>query len=487
MLGRLSVSRARGAGRWLRRAAAVAAVAALCSLRALGDAAAVPAGDAGGERSMLGSSPERNMVSAARGLPSSWDLATRRNVRWMAQLGSQAYAGPVVAGGKVYVGTNNERPKVPGVQGDRGVLMVFAAADGSFLWQATHPKLAAGRLRDWPMEGLCSTPAIDGGRLYYLSNRGEMVALDTSGRRLWALDLIAELGVVPHFMTASSPLVAAGLVFAVTGNGPDETGRVPAPRAPSFIAVDQVTGKVRWSDASPGANLLDGQWSSPAYGLLGGRPQVLFAGGDGWLYGFQPETGKLLWKFDANQPTVPGGERSHEAIVATPVIHQGRVYIGVGHDPQRPPAGGRLWALVVGGDGVVTPAWSLGGAALGTTLSTVAVDGGVVYAADFAGWLHAIDAATGKQLWKYDTFATIWGSPLVADGKVYLGNEDGDVLVFAAGRELALIGKMNFGSAIYTTPAAAGGVLYVATRDRLFALAASAAGAAGAAGARAQK
>ena len=456
----------RAAGGGERRPAALAACRVLLALAALAASAAVP--PAG--RALLGGSPLRAVAAGAQGLPISWDLAARRNVKWVAELGSQTYAGPVPAGGRVFVGTNNERPRDPRAPGDRGVLMAFAAADGAFLWQATHPKLEAGRTQDWPLEGLCSTPAVVGDRLYYLSNRGELIARDTRGALLWTLDLIHQLGVVPHYMTASSPLVAGGLVFAVTGNGPDTAGKIPAPRAPSFVAVDAATGKLRWSDASPGDRLLDGQWSSPAYGTLAGRPQVVFAGGDGWLYAFDPATGQRLWRFDANQPPRPGAERLRESLVATPVIHDGRVYVGVGHDPQRPPAAGRLWALAPAADGTVTAVWSLGGSDFGTTLSTVAIAGDVLFAADFAGWLHAVDLATGKPLWKVDAFAAIWGSPLVADHQVYVGTEDGEMLVFAAARELLPLARIDCGSAIYTTPAAAGGGLYVATRHRLLAL-----------------
>jgi outer membrane protein assembly factor BamB len=427
------------------------------------------------ERAMLGGSPERNLVVAEKGLPTTWDVATGRNVKWTAELGGASYAGPVVAGGRVFVGTNNEHPRNPKVQGDQGILLALSAADGHLLWQAAHPKLAAGRAQDWPQVGLCSTPAVEGDALYYLSNRAEVVALAAgTGARLWTLDLL-KLGVVPHYMTSSSPVVAGNLLFAVTGNGPAD-GKVPASAAPSFIAVDRRTGKLRWSDSSPGARLLDGQWGSPAYGTLAGRPQVVFPGGDGWLYAFAPETGKLLWKFDANQPPASagggggGGQRTHESLVATPVLHDGRLYVGLGHDPQNPASHGRLWALESRADGTVHPVWSLGGDDFQTTLSNVVVADGIVYAADFAGFLHAIDAATGKQLWKQDTLAAVWSSPLVADGKVYLGDEDGDLLVFKAGREAKLLGKANLGQAIYTTPTAKDGVLYIATRSRLFAL-----------------
>jgi outer membrane protein assembly factor BamB len=418
-------------------------------------------------------------------LPSSFDPATGRNVRWTAELGNETHGGPTVAGGKVFVGTNNEKPRDAGAAGDRGVVMAFSAADGAFLWQATHPKLAEGRSQDWPLQGVCSTPAAEGDRLYYVSNRGEAVARDVrQGNVVWTVDLRKELGVVPRFMSASSPLVVGDLVFVVTGNGPGPDGKAAA--APSFAALDRATGRVRWSrfdpkpsprpsptgegDSSPGGDLVDGQWGSPAYGTLAGRPQVVFPGGDGRLYAFAPETGKLLWSFDAN-----GAAPARAALIASPVIHEGRIYIGLGRDPQIPSQPGRLWALEVrpAGDGRLeaVPAWSLGGDKFSTTLSRVAAGDGIVYAADFAGLLRAIDAATGQVLWTYDTFAAVWGSPLLADGKVYLGDEDGDLAVLRAGRKLEVLAEVNLGGSISTTPAAQGGVLYVATRSRLYALA----------------
>ena len=87
---------------------------------------------------MWGGTPVRNMVSDMRGLPVAWDIQTKRNVRWMAPLGSQSYGNPVVSGGKVFVGTNNEGLRDPKQPGDRGVLMAFSEKDGSFLWQITH-------------------------------------------------------------------------------------------------------------------------------------------------------------------------------------------------------------------------------------------------------------------------------------------------------------------------------------------------------------
>jgi outer membrane protein assembly factor BamB len=471
----------------------------LCALFAL---AAAGAGTL--ERGMLGGSPSRNMVSGETGLPDTWDPETGLNIRWVAELGSETYGGPVVAAGKVFVGTNNAHPRNAEVRGDRGVLMAFRASDGRFLWQATHSKLAAGRAQDWPLQGVCSTPFVDGDRLYYVSNRGELVAADSEGfldgendgpyqaeeRRgatdtdiVWKLDMPGELGVRPHNMSASSPLVVGDLVYTVTSNGVDDRGRVPAPEAPSFLAVDRRSGRVVWSDASPGTRILDGQWSSPSYGLVNGRAQVLFPGGDGWLYAFEPTSGELLWKFDANRPppakqsAVTAGGR--ENLIACAVIHDGRVFIGVGHDPELGAGRGRLWALEVKGRGDVSEGavvWQRGGEEFRRTLSTVAVNDGLLYAADLNGFLHCLDAETGRPYWTYDAFAAIWGSPLVADGKVYIADEDGDVAVLRAGKKMELIHEANMGDAIYTTPAARDGVLYIATRSRLFAVGEGSAG-----------
>src|SRR5215213_10100272 len=95
----------------------------------------------GGDWPMWGGTADRNMVSTMQGIPTSWDLKTRKNVKWMAELGSQSYGNPVVAGGQVYVGTNNELVRNPKEGGDRGVVMCFRESDGKFLWQHTNEKL----------------------------------------------------------------------------------------------------------------------------------------------------------------------------------------------------------------------------------------------------------------------------------------------------------------------------------------------------------
>src|SRR6202167_1634319 len=136
-----------------------------------------------GDWPMWGGTPDRNMLSSMKGIPTTWDVKTKKNVKWMAELGSQSYGNPGGAGGQVYVGTNNERLPLrnPKETGDRGVLMCFRESDGKFLWQQANVKLAAGRALDWPFQGVCSSPLVEGDRLYYVTNRCEVMCLDTHG------------------------------------------------------------------------------------------------------------------------------------------------------------------------------------------------------------------------------------------------------------------------------------------------------------------
>ena len=423
--------------------------------------------------------PGRNRVAEAENLPISWDVASGEGVLWSAELGTIAYGGPTIAGDLVVVGTNNERPRAPEAAGDRGVLMAFDRTSGGFRWQITHEKLETGEANDWPLQGVCSTPAFDGERLYYVSNRGQLAAVDLAGDAAWSLDMLAEWGVFPKHMAASTPLAVGELVFASTSNGLTDDGRVPAPDAPSFVAVGRSNGRPVWSDASPGAGLIDGQWGSPAHGRAGGRKQVIFPGGDGWLYAFDPATGRGLWRFDGNSATAADDATStaraasRHAFVATPVLHENTVYIAVGRDPEVSLRPGVLWAIDAGGSGDITASgvrWRFEDPDFGRAIATVAVAGGVIYVADLNGFLFALDADTGEKLWAYDALAPFWSSPLVADGKVYAADTEGDVAVLRSGRTLDVLAENVMPQAVYTSPVVEGSVLYLATSDTLYAL-----------------
>jgi outer membrane protein assembly factor BamB len=446
-----------------------------------------------GDWPMWGGTPDRNMVSDMKGLPTTWDVKTKQNVKWVADLGSQAYGNAVVAGGMVYVGTNNEAPRDPNVKGDKGVLMAFRESDGQFMWQSAHDKLAAGRGNDWPYQGICSSPLVEDGIVYYMSNRGELMAVDADGFRdgtndglvkdekavketdpdiIWRYDMMEELGVMQHNMANASPVSYGDLIFVNTSNGQDESHvNVPSPKAPAIIAVNKKTGKLAWEDNSVGEKILHGQWSSPSVGKVGETVQVAVGQGDGWVRGYEALTGKKLWEFDLN-PKDSVWPKTRNEVISTPVFHEGVVYIANGQDPEHGEGVGHLYAIDPTKTGDITESgrlWHYD--KIRRSISTGSVYNGILFYSDFSGFLHALDAKTGKPFWTHDMFAAIWGSPMVIDGKVYLGDEDGDVTVLAADKALKVITENNMGSSVYSTPVPAHDTLFIVNRNQLFALA----------------
>jgi outer membrane protein assembly factor BamB len=458
----------------------------------------------GGDWPMWGGTPSRNMVSAAKGLPGKWDVKTKENVKWMAELGSQTYGNPTVAGGRVYVGTNNELLRDPKQPGDRGVLMAFRESDGEFLWQITHEKLSSGRVNDWPFQGIASSPLVEGDRVYYVSNRGELVCLDAEGFRdggendgpykeekftgekdadiLWKFDMMEEVGAFPHNLSNSSPVSHGDLVYVMTSNGQDESHvNIPSPKAPAVIAVNKQTGKLVWEDNSVFDKILHGQWSSPSVGTIGGVVQLVNAQGDGWIRGYEALTGKKLWEFDTN-PKDSVWPKTRNEVISTPVIVNDVVYISNGQDPEHGEGVGHAYAIDATKRGDITETGRLWHYTdIRRSISTPAVHEGLIYWPDFSGFLHCLDAKTGKPYWKHDLFAAVWSSPMVADGKIYLGDEDGDVVVMQPGRELKVLAEMNMGSSVYSTAIAANGTLFISNRNQLYALSTGKSGSASAA------
>src|SRR5260221_3533472 len=134
-----------------------------------------------GDQPQWGERLSRNMVSNETGLVDTFDPATGKNIRWHAALGTQSFASPVVAGGKVLIGTNNDAPRDPAHVLDAGVLMALNETDGSLAWQLVCPKLEGDRYYDWPHTGWQSPPSVEGEKVYVVSNRGEVLCLDLNG------------------------------------------------------------------------------------------------------------------------------------------------------------------------------------------------------------------------------------------------------------------------------------------------------------------
>jgi outer membrane protein assembly factor BamB len=501
-----------------------------------------------------GGTPARNMVSLERNLPDSWspgkkddatgefDLKTAKNVKWIARLGETTYSNPVVAGGKVFIGTNNKNPRNPKIAarsngpndtGDRGILMCFEEATGKFLWQLACPKLKAGKAFDWEDIGICACAAVDGERVYIVTNRCELLCLDVNGMAngndgpfknegqyikdpdklkgkgpeefaslpvdptdadiIWRLDMMDQLGVLPHNAANCSVLVDGDVVYCATSNAADWSHiTVPGANAPSIIAVNKQTGAVLWEDqlnlakgSRPDCGLqrriFHGQWSSPSLGEVNGKKQLYFGGGDGCCYALDPQTGKTLWWADCVLPAHKKNDNGFipydsangpSEINATPVLYKNRVYVANGQEPEGQRAGvGVLTCLDATKTGDTTNTGKLWVYdKINRSNATVSISDGLLYVADFSGFVHCLDAETGAVKWVHDSGAHIWGSTLVADGKVYFGNESNESFVMQAGPVAKILSKVNVDTQLCGTPVAANGVLYIAGQTHLFAI-----------------
>jgi len=463
-----------------------------------------------------GNGPGRNMVSKEKGIVTDFDagkhtdpntndidMKTTRNVRWVLTLGSSSYATPVVADGKVYVGTNNSSPHLKRFKGDRSILLCVDEKTGKVIWNLAVPKLTGGtKVGDWEYLGICSAPTIEGKRAYMVTNRCEVICLDTEGMAngndgpfkdegqylsngfdskdpkppvevkptdadiIWRVDMrsavenpeAGELGlaVFPHNVTSSSILIVGDTLYVSTSNGVDwQHVETPSPLAPTLIALDKKTGKLLGEDDTDmSTRIFHGNWTSPTHGKVDGKDLIFFGGPDGWLYAFdttirqQDGYGLMneVWRFDANpkhyredpktKRRIPYAQNyiSPSEIIATPVFYKDRIYVQIGQDPEHLYHAGNF-VCVDAKTG--KPIWQFD--KMHTGMPTAAVTDTRVYVSDFNGLVYCLDADTGKLIWRHDTLGEIWGSPLLVDGKLLQGNDDGVLTVFdvAAMEQLA--------------------------------------------------
>ncbi len=469
-----------------------------------------------------GSAWSRNMVSDATNLPDAFDPDDGTNIRWSVALGTESHSSPVVAGGRVIIGTNNGNPRDPKHQGDRGVLMCFDEKDGTLLWQLVAPKREEDKYFDWPKSGVSSPATVEGDRVYVVSNRGEVMCLDLNGMAdgndgpfkdegrhmtpvgeptmepgpldadiIWLFNLTTGAGIWSHDAAHSSILIHGNHLYLNTGTGVDNTHkRIRTPDAPSLVVVDKRTGAYLARENEGQAPVIfHCTWAAPSLGHVDGNPRVFFAGGDGIVYAYRPinaksDAGELrflekLWSFDFD-PAAPkknvhryNGNRkvSPSNIYGMPVFDAGRIYVAGGGDLFWGKKQASLKCIDSRGSGDVTKTHQLWTYPLENhTVCTPAVHQGLVYAADTGKMIHCVDAETGRAVWTQEAGGQFWASPMVADGKLFIGSRRGDFWILAAGRGKRVLSQINLDSPISATATAANNTLYVATMNRLHAV-----------------
>jgi outer membrane protein assembly factor BamB len=504
-------------------------------------------GTTAGDQPAWGQPWSRNMVSAERGLPESFDLASGRRVKWEAVLGTETHSSPVIGSGRVLIGTNNGNPRDPKHEGDRGVLMCLDERKGDLLWQLVVPKRVEDIYFDWPNSGISSPATIEGDRAYLVDNRGVVLCLDLDGMAngndgpfknedvyyapqatnalsrgapeafgpdgtliadapapnrvqpgpldadiVWMFDLSSGAGIWSHDAAHSSILIHGNHLYLNTGTGVDNTHRrIRRPTAPGLVVLDKRTGRLLARDRSVrGDRVFHSTWSAPSSGSVNGKPLIFFAGGDAVIFAFEPlprdaaptEPVALteVWRFDFD-PTAPKEEvhryhlnrrESPSDVFGMPVFDGNRVFVAAGGDLWWGKNGAWLKCLDATKTGDITASGLVWSYALGKhVFATPAVHDGLVYIGDCEGGFHCVDAGTGEPVWTHEASGDFWASPLVADGKIYVGTRRGQFLIFAAGREKRVLAELALKSPISATCAAANGVLYLATMNRLYALA----------------
>jgi outer membrane protein assembly factor BamB len=488
----------------------------------------------GADQPQWGQAWSRNLVSAEIGLPDAFDPKSGRNIKWSARLGTETHSSPVIAGGRVYVGTNNGEPRDPKHKGDRGVLMCFDERTGKLLWQSVVPKRVEDIFHDWPNSGICSPPTVEGDHVYVVNNRGQVMCLDAQGMSngndgpfmdegahmtvkdanwripenepvltpgpldadiLWLCDLTTDAGIWSHDGAHSSILIDGDYLYLNTGTGVDNTHRaIRKPDAPSLVVLEKKTGRlIAREHEGIGPNIFHCTWSGPSSAVVKGQKLIFFNAGNGVVYAFEalppglaPESSprflKKVWQFDFD-PTAPkenvhkynsNRRESPSNFFGMPVFHENRIFVAGGGDIWWGKNEAWMKCIDATGNGDITRGGLVWSYPLEKhALATPTVSDGLAFVGDVGRTFHCVDIKTGQACWTHEVRGEIWASALVADGKVYVGTRGGSFYVFAAAREKQLLSELELGQPVSGTASAANGVLYITTMNSLYAVAQS--------------
>ncbi len=444
----------------------------------------------------------RNMVSEERGLPAGFDPAGGRNLKWSSELGTETHSSPVVAGGRVYIGTNNGHPRDPKHQGDRGVLMCLDEASGKLLWQLVVPKRDEDIYFDWPQSGIASPATVEGNRVYIVSNRGEVMCLDAQGLTngndgpfldegahmtrkpldpaaaqsvtnlipglldadiIWLFDLTQGAGIWSHDAAHSSILIRGDYLYLNTGTGVDNTHKhIRTPHAPSLVVLDKHTGRLLARDDEPIApDIFHSTWSAPSLGEIKGHSLIFFAAGNGVVYAFQPLPEGL------SAPISPDPAQYPVAPSPQPPVFLKKVW-QFDFDPEAPKTNVHKY----NGNRRQSPSDFFGMPVFYHDRIYLA-GGGDIWWGKNEAWLKCIDATgtgditTNGLFWSYPLQKHVMATPAVSEGMVFIADCGGRFHCVDAETGTALWTYEIAGEA-WASPLVADGKVYLGTRSGAF-------------------
>lgn len=405
--------------------------------------------------------PHFNGSTTLRNLPVQFSQT--ENIAWSVDLPGAAAATPIVWEDKLFLA---------GVDADRDMLLAscYSRIDGKLLWQ--HD-VAKGSRKDYRSNFASSSPVTDGQIVVFFYGNGDLVCYDLDGQQKWARNIQKDYGDFAFLWTfSSSPLLFGDKLYVkvLQRNVPVEGRGLRGQENKSYLlAMDPQTGQTLWRHFRPSKAVAESResFSTPIPLTLGQTTQLLIAGGDD-LTSHNPETGEELWRWGTwNPDRIP-----HWRLVPSPVVGDGVVLACA---PKNDP----IYAIQTGGSGLLDDgavAWvSQRRGPVSADVPTPAFyDGDFFVLSDLRKALSRVEPSTGKVKWSVDTpgRAKYEASPLAADGKIYLINFDGTVVIYNAAdgkmlEEISMDAPQD-GEMVRASVAAAHGQLFIRTTRKLY-------------------
>ncbi len=408
--------------------------------------------------------PEHNGISRETGLVESWDLESGENVLWDSPIGGRAT--PIVIDGRVYLNCrthHNVAAGHPELIDAQEQVVCRDAATGEVIWadkfNVTQTDIPAPRVGWAPMTGDSET-----GNVYMHSVSGIFRCYDRDGKILWQHSLGEEYGKISGYggRTQAAVIDEDRIIVGFFGLNWGRNG-APPPK-PAYYAFDKRTGDLLWVSTF-GGRPLDTTYSNPVIAVIEGQRLLIAGAADGAIHAINSRTGSHVWTFDM----------SKRGLNATPVVDGHLIYISHGEDNIDNLEFGRVQCIDGRGTGNITATnsvWRKDGIKAGYT--ALMVNDGMAYVVADTGKLHAFDSKTGEELWDYTLGTVGKGSPVMADGKMYVMEVNGNIHILKPSREkceslsqvhlMATNGKGD--DEIFGTPAISDGRVFFTTRDR---------------------